>query len=702
MFFCQKSLKVIGSNAFNNCISLKSITIPSNVTEIYDGAFANCTALSDVTLSKNLEYIDDSTFYNCISLMDIDIPESVSRIGNNAFYGCNSLTDITIPSSVKSIEQYAFSSCGFLENINILDGVSTIGSSAFWCCHSLKSITIPNSVSSIGSTAFGFCDTRELTLHCHENSYAHKFAIKEKIRVETFEEFEREQKEKKKAEKERERIKTEEEKAERERIEKFFASTGDSVANHFIDAFINYLKLGILKDCKCSVFGGANKAQWHKEWLDKTMTFPNVVVADSTSVQLDGKEYFTVDNNGQSRSHHFDYDSIPINLSYVLKIFSKDKEEVEHIADTIKNHFKEERLIVVNDLMYTEENNIIRLKVDEKNIETVKEVQDGGMSAYTVSIPFLKYLNVYHFADRSADDIPNNHALQLKLLQQLEYYLYAYNVLTVFAIKQLERDYIEMVSPSFSIFGKWLKPYNPNLEKLTSDYKKRRPIDKTLFDQTFILITTYYPFLYNRMLNRWNVEQIKDDILKYADYFKKRRDRIIELLKLPKVVTSVVGGEYSGRDHKAIEYYINNMYTDELVDINIVVDWYAGKPKKRGSQGSHTTKEEQRKIVQQRASVQSPRYESDDYDDDMAYEIRKLERELSDMKAEQRTMEREMESDRRRQESQSTRKRAPDLMGSPGCIIGKPMRPGSGIHYTSCNFACPLWQECCRGSFKNR
>ena len=79
------SITSIGSDAFNNCTSIKSITIPDSVTSIGYGAFDSCSSLTSIT-----------------------IPDSVTRIGSNAFYNCPSLTSITIPDSVTDIGRHTF------------------------------------------------------------------------------------------------------------------------------------------------------------------------------------------------------------------------------------------------------------------------------------------------------------------------------------------------------------------------------------------------------------------------------------------------------------------------------------------------------------------------------------------------------------------------------------------------------------------
>ncbi len=151
------SVTSIGDDAFYECYSLTSITIPNSVTSIGKQAFQYCSSLASITIPNSVTNIGNNAFAGCSSLTSITIPNSVTSIGDYAFGGCSSLTSITIPNSVTSIGDGAFARCSSLASVTIPNGVTSIGDFAFGECYSLTSITIPNSVTSIGNNAFQYC-----------------------------------------------------------------------------------------------------------------------------------------------------------------------------------------------------------------------------------------------------------------------------------------------------------------------------------------------------------------------------------------------------------------------------------------------------------------------------------------------------------------------------------------------------------------
>ena len=209
-----KAVTSIGSQAFEDCTSLKEVTIGNGVTYIPFETFACCTSLINITIPDSVTSIgaaaladtawydnqpdgvvyagkvayeykgkgempentkitlkDDTVgiaygaFAGCKNLAEITIPNSVTSIDWNAFDGCTSLTEVTIPNSVTSIGDGAFCDCTGLTEVTIPDSVTSIGGYAFAGCTSLTEVTIPNSVTSIGMLVFADCtNLAEITI----------------------------------------------------------------------------------------------------------------------------------------------------------------------------------------------------------------------------------------------------------------------------------------------------------------------------------------------------------------------------------------------------------------------------------------------------------------------------------------------------------------------------------------------------------
>ena len=119
------SVTSIGSNAFQNCLDMISVTIPNSVTSISYFAFNDCIGLTSVT-----------------------IPNSVTYIGLGTFSGCSDLTSVTIGSGVETIDRHAFANCPKLADV--------------YC----KAENVP----STGTTAFANSNIKNSTLHVPEAS----------------------------------------------------------------------------------------------------------------------------------------------------------------------------------------------------------------------------------------------------------------------------------------------------------------------------------------------------------------------------------------------------------------------------------------------------------------------------------------------------------------------------------------------------
>ena len=151
----------IGGYAFSGCSSLISVTIPDSVIDIDSNVFEFCTALTTVTIGSGVSCIPDETFLGCSVLDDVAIPDTVTEIGPSAFAECSALETVSLPDSVETIGSNAFYNCGTLADVTLGANVTSIGSGAFSGCISLGSITISGSVSAIEDSVFFNCGMLE-------------------------------------------------------------------------------------------------------------------------------------------------------------------------------------------------------------------------------------------------------------------------------------------------------------------------------------------------------------------------------------------------------------------------------------------------------------------------------------------------------------------------------------------------------------
>ena len=133
-------LTYIAAGTFIDCFTLKSVKLPSSVTEIGKYAFQHCFSLTKVTIPASVKTIGDSAFFDCRSLAEITIPEGVTTIGYSAFQNCQSLIEVTIPEGVTTIEASTFAYCINLDKVTIPVSVKTIGLDAFYDCSNLNQV----------------------------------------------------------------------------------------------------------------------------------------------------------------------------------------------------------------------------------------------------------------------------------------------------------------------------------------------------------------------------------------------------------------------------------------------------------------------------------------------------------------------------------------------------------------------------------
>ena len=185
-------LTVIGNDAFNAC-SLKSVTLPENITALGDYAFLKCNNLTSIHLPAKVKTLGKSAFSSCSSITSITVDESNETfcsidgvlftkdkttliqfplaktdkytvpdgtivIDRDAFYK-SKLVTLTLPTSLKEIGYDAFGYSSNLTELIIPEGVTTIGDYIADHCTSLTTLRIPSTVTSIGQRICNSCNS---------------------------------------------------------------------------------------------------------------------------------------------------------------------------------------------------------------------------------------------------------------------------------------------------------------------------------------------------------------------------------------------------------------------------------------------------------------------------------------------------------------------------------------------------------------
>ena len=140
----NEGLKVIGSQAFEGCISLRNITIPSSVIKWGWKAFAGCSDLIKLQLNEGLEVIGEGAFYGCTVLRSVTLPSTVTELGNRAFIYCSGLTELQLNEGLQVIDVNAFAYCEALQSVTIPSTVTELGGGPFYNCRSLTEAILLN------------------------------------------------------------------------------------------------------------------------------------------------------------------------------------------------------------------------------------------------------------------------------------------------------------------------------------------------------------------------------------------------------------------------------------------------------------------------------------------------------------------------------------------------------------------------------
>lgn len=163
-----ETVREIGKSAFYACEKLKTINIPSGVTNL-TAVFPRCSSMLEINVSPDnpvFESMDGVLFQKEEKALVLyptgrtgksyAVPEGTRSIENEAFYG-SKLTEITIPDTVRSIGGNAFLYCEKIKKIVLPEGVEELGNYAFQHCAVLTEVSFPATLTNVGANPFLYC-----------------------------------------------------------------------------------------------------------------------------------------------------------------------------------------------------------------------------------------------------------------------------------------------------------------------------------------------------------------------------------------------------------------------------------------------------------------------------------------------------------------------------------------------------------------
>ena len=172
----NSTLEIIGDYAFSNC-AIQAVEIPESVQKIGALAFNYCLELNDIIVpshtiigdqafmytgyANNEANWEDGVLYLGTHFLkakmdykgDVIIKEGTTTIAGFAFGYCRDIDKIVIPDSVVAIGDLAFYEAGLHENLILPKNLKYIGNWAFYSI-SVSYIYIPKDIEFIGGAAF--------------------------------------------------------------------------------------------------------------------------------------------------------------------------------------------------------------------------------------------------------------------------------------------------------------------------------------------------------------------------------------------------------------------------------------------------------------------------------------------------------------------------------------------------------------------
>lgn len=151
------SVKVISKFLCNQCEALESVTLNEGTTTISECAFGNCTALTSLTLPESVTTIEANTCQGS-GIKTIQLPSGLTELPAYCFDSCDALESITLPNGITALPEQCFGRCDALKTVTLGPNLTEIGPNAFLYDSSLTTINTAN-VTTFGDRCFDGCSS---------------------------------------------------------------------------------------------------------------------------------------------------------------------------------------------------------------------------------------------------------------------------------------------------------------------------------------------------------------------------------------------------------------------------------------------------------------------------------------------------------------------------------------------------------------
>lgn len=196
--------KIVAQNAFEDCVSLKNVTLSDGLISMGENAFLNCDQIQyteyngsfylgsatnpyfslikrkNFTTKKCVLHADvkriESGAFADLDIISITFPQGLSYISTNAFSSTSGNFDVTLPDGVlveskafyfarinsltihqgAEFQSHAFQSA-YVKTVTFKNGCTKVAPGIFYGCFSLTSVHLPESMTHIGNAAFRQC-----------------------------------------------------------------------------------------------------------------------------------------------------------------------------------------------------------------------------------------------------------------------------------------------------------------------------------------------------------------------------------------------------------------------------------------------------------------------------------------------------------------------------------------------------------------